>query len=77
MHYRRSRTRTKLAQGSPWQRDVAEARIREVLDAAKSVGPQTVVDRDGSFEITFTQPTAGFEELFSKPGPLQDEDFDP
>lgn len=66
-----------MAYGSSWQRDVAEARIREVLDAAKSDGPQTVVDRDGSFEIIFSQPKIGLEELFSKPGPLQDEDRDP
>lgn len=66
-----------MAQGRTWQRDECESRIREVLDAAKALGPQTIADRDGTFEIVFSQPKAGLEELFSKPGPLTDEDLDP
>ncbi len=59
-----------------WQRDEAEARIREVLDAAKAHGSQTVVDRDGMYAIVFTQRKQGLEKLFSKPGPLQEDDLD-
>lgn len=61
-----------------WQRDEAERHIGKVLDAAKAHGSQVVVDREGgSFEITFRQPEATLEELFSKPGPLLDDDLDP
>ncbi|WP_246647716.1 hypothetical protein [Rhizobium laguerreae] len=59
-----------------WHRHEAEARIRELLDAAKTSGPQTVRDTDGAFTITFSQTKAGLEQLFSKPGPLQDDDLD-
>lgn len=61
-----------------WQRDEAENRIGEVLDAAKTHGSQTVIDRQGgSFKITFEQPNVTLEKLFSKPGPLLDDDLDP
>ncbi|MBY5439064.1 hypothetical protein [Rhizobium leguminosarum] len=60
----------------PWQRHEAEARISEVLNAAKTSGPQNVQDMDGTFSITFSQSEAGLEHLFSKPGPLQDDDLD-
>lgn len=54
-----------------WQRDEAEARIREVLDAAKTHGSQTVIDRDGTYAIVFTRRKQGLEKLFSTPGPLR------
>ncbi|WP_312412401.1 hypothetical protein [Shinella sp.] len=61
-----------------WQRDEAERHIGDVLDAARTHGSQTVIDRQGgSFEITFKQPKASLEELFSKPGPLLDDDLKP
>lgn len=61
-----------------WQRDEAERYIGEVLDAAKAHGSQIVIDgQGGSFEITFRQPEATLEELFSRPGPLLDDDLDP
>lgn len=61
-----------------WQRDEAEKHIGEVLDAAKAHGSQTVVDHlGGLFTIIFEQPKATLEELFSKPGPLLDDDLDP
>ncbi|MGM5008936.1 hypothetical protein ACD592_07295 [Rhizobium sp. 969_B3_N1_2] len=58
-----------------WQRDEAEARIREVLDAAKAYGSQTVIDRDGTYAIVFTHRKQGLEKLFSKPGPLCEGDL--
>ncbi|MBY3206852.1 hypothetical protein [Rhizobium laguerreae] len=58
-----------------WQRDEAEARIREVLDAAKAHGPQMVIDRDGTYAIVFTRRKQGLETLFSKPGPLREGDL--
>ena len=61
-----------------WQRDEAERHIGDVLDAARTHGSQTVIDRQGgSFEITFKQPKASLEELFSKQGPLLDDDLKP
>lgn len=58
-----------------WQRDEAEARIREVLDAAKARGPQKVVDLDGTFSIVFAQQKQSLEKLFSKPGRLHEDDI--
>lgn len=41
----------KLAQ--TWEREDAEHRIAEVLDAARSGTVQTIRDSDGVFELTF------------------------
>ncbi|HLP66151.1 MULTISPECIES: hypothetical protein [Ciceribacter] len=57
-----------------WQRHEAEARIQEVLDAAKTRGTQRVVDTDGRFDVTFVPGEKTLEELFSRPGPLPDDD---
>jgi hypothetical protein len=65
-----------MSHGIPWQRNEAEARIGEVLDAAKGQGPQTVADPDGTFSILFKRRRQGLEELFSEPGPLQEDDLD-
>ena len=57
-----------------WQRDEAEDRIREVLDAAMRDGTQQVLDADGTFRITFEKRRGTLEELFSKPGPISDDE---
>ncbi len=38
-----------------WSRTDAERRISDVLDAAKSVNVQRIIDVDGVFEVKFTQ----------------------
>lgn len=58
-----------------WQRDEAEARIREVLDAAKAHESQTLIDRDGTYAVVFTRRKQGLEKLFSNPGPLRKGDL--
>jgi hypothetical protein len=65
-----------MSQSSDWQRHDAEARIREVLDAAKAQGAQRVLDADGRFLITFEPVKQTLEELFAKPGPFADGDLD-
>ncbi len=61
-----------------WQRHEAEARIQDVLDAAKAHGTQRVIDTDGRFDVTFVPEKKTLEELFSRPGPLpDDDDLDP
>ncbi|MFC5755691.1 hypothetical protein [Rhizobium sp. GCM10022189] len=57
-----------------WLRNEAEARVRELFDAAKSTGPQEVRDTDGTFSITFIPVKGTLEELFSKPGPIPDDE---
>jgi hypothetical protein len=57
-----------------WQRREAEARIHEVLDAAKARGAQRILDTDGSYDVTFVPKKQSLEELFSRPGPLPDDD---
>ncbi|MGT2442958.1 hypothetical protein ACU4I5_10215 [Ensifer adhaerens] len=69
-------TPKRLHKMDAWQRHEAEARISEVLNAAKTRGPQTVQDKDGTFKVTFSQRKAGLEELFAKPGLLEDDDLD-
>lgn len=39
--------------GKTWEREDAEQRIVEVLDAARSGAMQTIRDSDGVFELTF------------------------
>ncbi len=51
-----------------------ETRAGEVLDAARREGPQSVADTDGTFEIVFVPRKQTLEQLFSKPGPIPDED---
>ncbi|GGE07656.1 hypothetical protein FHT80_002539 [Rhizobium sp. BK226] len=63
-----------MTQSSDWQRQEAEARIREVLDAAKARGTQRVIDVDGRFLVTFEPVKKTLEELFAQPGPLSDDD---
>jgi hypothetical protein len=63
-----------MTHSSDWQRHEAEARIREVLDAAKARGSQRVVDDDGRFLITFEPVKQTLEALFAKPGPFADDD---
>lgn len=58
-------------QGNQWQRRHAEDRIREVLDAAKNSGPQSVVDTDGHFEVKFHSKKQSLEDLFAQSGPIQ------
>lgn len=59
-----------------WPRDVAETRISELFDAARTGGPQKVTDNDGTFCVTFTPKRRPLTELFSAPGPISD-DADP
>lgn len=59
---------------SIWQRDEAENRIKEVLDAAVRDGSQQIVDSDGVFKITFEKKKGTLEELFATPGPISDGD---
>lgn len=42
-----------------WTREDAEDRTREMLEAAKVVGPQLINDDDGVFTVSFSRmPTA-------------------
>ncbi|ASY56598.1 MULTISPECIES: hypothetical protein [Sinorhizobium] len=56
-----------------WPRNVAEIRISELFDAAKTGGPQKVADDDGTFDVTFTPKRKPLSELFSEPGPISDD----
>ncbi|WP_421365855.1 hypothetical protein [Agrobacterium tumefaciens] len=60
-------------EGNTWHRTQAEDRIREVLDAAKGLGPQVIVDVDGRFEVVFHPGKQSLEELFSREGPIKSE----
>ncbi|MGO7981446.1 hypothetical protein ACC691_26430 [Rhizobium johnstonii] len=66
-----------MSRSSDWQRHDAVTRIQEVLDAAKALGAQRVLDTDGRFVITFEPVKQTLEELFAKPGPFADGDVDP
>ena len=55
-----------------WPRDVAVTRVSELLDAAKTGGPQKVTDEDGTFAVIFTPKRKPLSELFSEPGPISD-----
>jgi hypothetical protein len=57
-----------------WQREEAEKRIGELLDAAMNYGPQQIEDAHGVFKIVFEKRKATLEELFSEPGPLSEDD---
>lgn len=61
----------KLAQ--TWEREDAERRIAEVLDAARSGAVQTIRDGDGVFELTFKalvkKETAG--QYLARGGPIK------
>jgi hypothetical protein len=57
-----------------WLRNDAEARVRELFDTAKSAGPQEVRDTDGTFSLTFIPMKGTLEDLFSKPGPIHDDE---
>lgn len=57
-----------------WLRTRAEDRIRDVFEAAKSNGPQSVADEDGHFEIVFHPKRRSLEELFAEDGPIKEPD---
>jgi len=63
-----------MAHGIKWRRVDMETRAGEVLDAARREGPQSIADTDGTFEIVFVPRKQTLEQLFSKPGPIPDED---
>lgn len=63
-----------MTRDSDWQRHEAEARIQEVLDAAKARGTQRLIDTDGRFDVTFVPGKKTLEELFSRSGPIPDDD---
>ncbi|MBP2461171.1 hypothetical protein J3A65_001935 [Rhizobium sp. PvP014] len=53
---------------SEWQRSEVGARVDDLFDAARVDGPQTVIDANGTYEVTFTPQGQSLEDLFSKPG---------
>jgi len=57
-----------------WQRDEAEHRIGELLDAAVRDGTQIIIGVEGVFMITFEKQKGSLEELFAEPGPISDDD---
>ncbi|RVK33824.1 hypothetical protein [Sinorhizobium meliloti] len=66
-----------MAVTNQWTRREAEARIGEVLEAAKTGGPQHISEVSGSFELTFIP--AGKRkvgELLRQEGPLEDGELD-
>jgi hypothetical protein len=63
-----------MTHGSDWQRQEAEVRIQEVLDAAKTLGTQRIDDTDGRFLVTYEPVKKTLAELFAQPGPLSDDD---
>lgn len=63
-----------MTHGNQWRPVDLETRPGEVLDAARRDGPQVVADVDGTFEIVFRPRQQTLEELFSKPGPIPDDD---
>lgn len=62
-----------MAHGIKWRRVDMETRAGEVLDAARREGPQSIADTDGTFEIVFVPRKQTLDQLFSKPGPISDE----
>jgi len=61
-----------MRQPRQWTRNEAELRISELLDNAKSDGPQRIVDDNGRFEVQYVisdlKQTTG--QLLSKGGPI-------
>lgn len=57
-----------------WQREDAEKRIGELLDAAMTNGPQQIEDAHGVFKVVFEKRKATLEDLFAEPGPLTEDD---
>ena len=64
-----------MSNDSTWQKKDAASRFQEVMEAAKAIGTQRVLDTDGRFEVTFVPVKKTLEELFSEPGPLRDDDL--
>jgi hypothetical protein len=60
--------------GSEWRRSDLETRANEVLDAARREGMQMIEDVDGRFELVFVPQRQTLKQLFSKPGPVPDDD---
>ncbi|MCA1367195.1 hypothetical protein I6F15_07260 [Bradyrhizobium sp. BRP14] len=66
-----------MAVTNQWTRREAEARIAEVLEAAKTGGPQHISEVNGSFKLTFIP--AGKRKLgdvLREEGPLEDRELD-
>lgn len=63
-----------MTYGKDWRRSDLETRASEVLDAARREGLQMVEDVDGRFEIIFVPRKQTLEQLFSKPGPIPNDD---
>tara|TARA_R110002020_G_scaffold298211_1_gene514018 strand:- start:13695 stop:13889 length:195 start_codon:yes stop_codon:yes gene_type:complete len=63
-----------MTHGNDWRRLDLETRASEVLDAAKQEGPQMIDDVDGRFELVFVPRKQTLEQLFSKPGPIPDDE---
>jgi hypothetical protein len=61
-------------QGKEWQMAQAETCVRKLFEAAKTDGPQLVVEADGHYEITFRPKKQSLGELFSQPGPIETDD---
>lgn len=40
---------------SEWQRSEVGARLDDLFDAARVDGPQTVIDANGTYEVTFSR----------------------
>jgi hypothetical protein len=66
-----------MTNANDWQRNDVRTQIDELLEAAKSHGTQILLDADGTFEITFVPKKQSLKELFSKPGPISNDDVDP
>lgn len=63
-----------MTHGIEWLPADLETRAKEVLDAARRSSPQVVADVDGSFEIVFVPRKQSLGQLFSKPGPVPEDD---
>lgn len=61
-------------QGKEWQMAQAETCVRKLFEAAKTDGPQLVVEADGHYEIIFRPRKQSLGELFSQPGPIKTHD---
>jgi len=62
-----------MTQRMEWRRSEAEARIREVLDAARLRGPQILLEDEGSYEIRFVPRKQSLDDLFAQPGTFPDD----
>jgi hypothetical protein len=62
-----------MSQSRQWTRNDAELRIKELLDDAKTDGPQKIMDDGGRFEVQYVagklKQTTG--ERLAKGGPVE------